>query len=92
MKDVESNIDVPKLVHLELEGLWLLPAEVLVGEMTILGGLEIDWLGKVELLDDHTWTKVEVVADDLDQLVRRLVRCTIGVNEDRQRLSDTDGV
>ena len=33
--------------RLELEGLGLLPGEVLVGEVTILGSLEVDGLGKV---------------------------------------------
>lgn len=69
MMDVESIIDVPWLVQLELQGLWLLPAEALVGEVTVLGGLEVNWLGQVKLLHDDTWAEVEVVVDDLNELV-----------------------
>lgn len=58
--------------RLELEGLWLLPWEALVGEVTVLGGLVVDGLGKVEVLDNDTRTKVKVVTDDLNQLVRGL--------------------
>jgi hypothetical protein len=39
---------------LELKLLWLLPCKVLVGEMAVLSGLEVDGLGKVEFLDDNT--------------------------------------
>ena len=60
---------VPIWVHLELESLGLLPAEVLVCEVTVLGGLEIDWLSQVELLDNHTWSEIKVGVDDLDELV-----------------------
>lgn len=59
--------------YLELQGLGLLPAEALVGaEVAVLGRLEVDGLGQVELLDNDTGSQVKVVTDDLDQLVRRL--------------------
>jgi len=78
---------------LELERLGLLPAEALVGaEVAVLSGLEVDGLGEVELLDNDTGTEVEVVADDLDELLRVLLRGTVGIDVDRQRLGDTDGV
>lgn len=79
-------------MHLELERLWLLPAEVLVGEVTVLGGLEVDRLGQVELLDDDSWSEVEVLVDDGDELVRCLIRGTVGVHEDGEWLRNTDGV
>jgi hypothetical protein len=91
MKDVESITD-HTLPRLPGEGLWLLPAEVLVGEVTVLGSLEVDWLGQVELLDNHTWAEIEVLVDDSNKLVRGLVGGSVRVNEDGERLSNTDGV
>lgn len=60
--------------------------------MAVLGGLTVDWLDEVELLDNDTWPEVEVVADDLDELVRRLVGGTVGLDEDGKWLSNTNGV
>jgi len=60
--------------------------------VAVLGGLEVDGLGKVELLDNDTGAEVEVVADDLDELVRGLLRGAVGVDVDREGLGDTDGV
>jgi hypothetical protein len=40
--------------------------------VTVLGGLEVDWLGKVELLDDNTWPHVEVGLDDGNELLAGL--------------------
>lgn len=90
--DVESTIRRTLQVRLELKSLWLLPTEVLVGEVTVLGGLEVDWLGQVELLDNNSWAEVEVGVDDLDKLVRGSGRGSVGINEDGERLSNTDGV
>jgi len=55
--------------HLELESLGLLPGEVRVGEVTVLGSGAVDWLDQVELLDDDTRAQIEVVQNDLDELV-----------------------
>lgn len=60
--------------------------------MTVLGGLEVDGLGKVELLDNDTGAEIEVLADDLDKLIRGLFRGTVGLDEDGEGLSDTNGV
>ena len=54
---------------LEFEGLGLLPAEALVREVSILGCLEIDRLGQVKLLDNHTRAEIKVLVDDVDQLI-----------------------
>ena len=78
--------------HLDLEGLWLLPGEILVGEVAVLGGLVVDWLDEVKLLDDDTRSKVEVLVDDLNKLFRGLVRRAVGLNEDGQWLGDANGV
>ena len=47
----------------------LLPGEALVSEMAVLRSLEVDWLGKIEFLDNNTWPHVEVVANDLNKLL-----------------------
>lgn len=80
------------MARLELEGLGLLPGEGLVGEVTVLGGLGVDGLGKVKQLDDDTGTEVEVVPDDLDQLVGALGRGAVALDEDGKGLGNTDGV
>jgi hypothetical protein len=72
--------------------LGLLPLEILVREMAVLGRLEVDWVGKVELLDDDTRSQVKVVLDYLDELVGRFVGCAVCLNEDGKGLGDTDGV
>ena len=78
--------------HLELEGLWLLPAEVLVGEVTVLGSLEVDWFGEIELLDNDTWSEIEVLVDNGDEFIGATVGGTVGVDEDGEGFCDTDGV
>ncbi len=80
------------VARLELELLGLLPTEVLVSEVSVLGGLEVDWLGQVELLDNDTWSKVKVLVDDLNQLVRSLLRGAVAVDEYGEWLSNTNGV
>ena len=81
------------MVNLELEFLGLLPAEGLVGtEVAVLGSLEVDRVVQVELTDNNTRSKVEVVSDDLDKLLGGLLGGTVGVDVDGERLSDTNGV
>ena len=60
--------------------------------MAVLGRLEVDWVGKVELLDDDTRSQVKVVLDYLNELVGRFVGCAVCLNEDGKGLGDTDGV
>lgn len=78
--------------NLELELLGLLPGELLVGEVTVLGGLVVDGVGKVQLLDDDTGTHVKVLLDDLNELVRGLVGGTVGLDEQGEGLSYTDSI
>lgn len=80
-------------LSLVLERLGLLPGEALVGtEVTVLGGLAVDGLGEVKLLDNDTGAQVEVVTDDLDELIRVLLGGAVGVDVDRKRLRDTNSV
>lgn len=60
--------------------------------MTVLGGLEVDGLGQVKLLDDDTGPQVKVVTDDLDKLIGALGGGAVGVDVDGQRLGNTNGV
>lgn len=46
----------------------------------------------IKLLTNNTWPQVEVVADNLNELGVGLLRGSIRVDEDRQWLSNTDGV
>ena len=79
--------------HLELELLGLLPGEALVGtEVAVLGSLEVDGAVQVELTDNDTGTQVEVLVDDLDKLLRALLRGAVGVDVDGEGFSNTDGV
>lgn len=60
-------------MHLVLQSLGLLPAEALIGtEVTVLGSLQVNRLGQVELLDNDAGSQVKVVTDDLDELLRGL--------------------
>lgn len=60
--------------------------------MAVLGGLAVDGVGEVKLLDDDTGAHVEVGVDDLDELLGALLGGAVGLNEDGERLGDTDGV
>jgi len=77
---------------LELELLGLLPRVGRVTEVTVRGGLEVDWLLEVELLDDDSRSEIPVALDDLDELGIGLLSGSVRVDEDGQWLSDTDGV
>lgn len=85
--------DTRSKASLELKLLRLLPGEALVGtEVSVLGSLEVDGLVQVELTDDDTRSEVKVLADDLDELLRGLLRGAVRVDVDGEGLSDTNGV
>lgn len=64
-----------------------LPTEVPVrGRLAVLGLLQ------VKRLHDDTGPQVEVLEDDVDELLIRLLAGAVRVDEDGQRLRDTDGV
>jgi hypothetical protein len=60
--------------------------------VTVLGSLVVNGVGEVELLDNDTGAEVEVLADNLDELFRRLIRGTVVLNEEGERLGNTNGV
>lgn len=80
--------------RLDDELLGLLPGKVLVGEVTVLCRLEVDGLGKVELLDNDTGTHIKVLVDDLHEFGRgtTLGGGAVILNEDGEGLSNTNGV
>jgi hypothetical protein len=93
LKLIQSTHTVHITVQkLELELLGLLPSELLVGEVAVLGRLVVDGVGKVELLDDDTGTEVEVLEDNLNKLLRGFLRGTVVLDEERQGLGNTNSV
>jgi len=90
-RDIEKQI-LGYVAKLENERLWLLPGEVLVGEVTILRRLEVYGLGQVQLLNDDTGPHVEILLDDGNKLLAGLLTSTIVLNEYGQGLSNTNGI
>lgn len=84
--------DLISIGDLELQGLGLFPGEALVAEVAVLGGLVVDGVGEVQLLDNDTRSEVKVVMDDLDQFSAGLVACAIRLDKQRQWLGNTNGV
>jgi hypothetical protein len=48
--------------------------------VTVLGSLEVDGAGQIQLLDDDTRSEVEVGLDDGDKLIVGLAGCTVVLN------------
>lgn len=97
LKSLQDEVDsIPlyasSITKLKLELLGLLPSKALVGEVTVLSGLEVDGVNEVQLLDNDTGAEVEVLVDNLHKLVRGLLRGAVGLNEQGKRLGDTDSV
>ena len=93
MRDVESSTVAMQCVgYLEFESLRLLPAEVLVGEVSVLCGLEVDRLGQVKLLDNNTRSQIEVLVDYLFEFIRGLVGSPVRINVNGEWLGNTNGV
>ena len=94
--EVEARLkrqeDFRRKEGLVLELLRLLPREVLVREVAVLGSLEVDGLGQVEFLDDDARTHVEVVPDDINEFIGGLARCAISLDKKRQWFRDSNGV
>lgn len=60
--------------------------------MTVAGGLGVDGLEEVQLLDDDTGAEIKVLLDDGENLVIGLGAGSVAVDKDRGGLGDTDGV
>merc|ERR1712168_630386 len=70
----------------------VLPREAVATEMTISGGLLVDGVLQLEVLDDSAWAEVEVLLDDIQKLLLALCRRTVAEDGDGEWLGDTDGV
>ena len=77
---------------LEFQRLGLLPREIGISEVPVLGCLIVDWPHEIELFDDDTRTHVKVFPDDLHELIAALVAGAIGFHKQTQRLRDTDRI
>lgn len=91
MKLIQST-HAYNIVQLELQNLGLLPSEVLVGEVAVSGRGVVDGVRQVELLDDDSRAQVKVIPDNLDKLLRRLLRGSVRLDKERQRLGNADGI
>lgn len=81
--------------NLEFELLWLLPGEVRVvsAEVSVVSGLLVDWSLELKVSDDASWSQVEVLLDDFQNFSIGLVLASsVGINEDGQWFSNTNGV
>ncbi|KAH3664772.1 hypothetical protein OGATHE_003587 [Ogataea polymorpha] len=58
----------------------------------IINVLEVDWSSQIKLLDQDTWSQVEVLVHNGDQLLRGKLGGSVRVNVDRKRLGHTDSV
>lgn len=77
---------------LEVKLLGLLPRELGSAKVTTSSGSQVLGLLQAEVLDNDTGTQVEVAADDLDELLVRLLTGTVGVDEDGKRVGHTNRV
>lgn len=73
-------------------GFKYVPGELITTKVTVAGGLGVDGLEEIQLLDDDTGTEVEVPLDDGEDLLVRLGTGTVGVDKDGGGLGNTDGV
>lgn len=60
--------------------------------MTVCRRLAVNRLLQVELLHNDTWSKVPVLPDNFDKLRVGFLARAISIDENRQGLSDTNGV
>jgi len=81
-----------KTVYSKLQGLGLLPGELLPSEVSVASGLVVDGLPEIELLDDVSGAEVEVLLDDVKDLSVALLASSVGVNVDGKGISNTNSI
>lgn len=76
------------------ELLRLLPSEggIVTAEVTVSSSGQVNWAAQVQVADDATDTKVEVVIDNLEQVLITLGGGAVRVDKDGEGGSNTDGV
>ena len=60
--------------------------------MTVCRSLAVNRLLQVELLHNDTWSKVPVLSNNFDKLQVGFLARAVSIDENRQGLSDTNGV
>ena len=65
------------LFSLKRELLGVFPREAVATEMTVSGGLLVDGVLQLEVLDDSAWAEVEVLLDNIQKLLLALCRRTV---------------
>src|SRR5699024_10083753 len=70
----------------------LFPAELRISEMTVTGGLGVDRLAQIQLLQDVPHLKAEVFADDRQQFFIALHTGAESIHAQRDRLALADGI
>lgn len=78
--------------RLKFELTRLLPRKDVATKVTVRCSFLVNWLGQIQLLNNHTRTQVKIVFDDLQQLRVGALSGAISVDKDGQWLSHTNGV
>ena len=60
--------------------------------MAVLGCPAVYRLDEIQLLHNNTGSQIKILLDDLNKLVRAPVRSAVSLNEQRQRLRDSNGI
>lgn len=65
---------------------WFFPWEYFTAKMTISGGLLVNGLAQVQVLNYLSWSEIEILLHNFKQLPRSFVTCAIVENCDGQWL------
>ena len=62
--------------------------------MTESCGFLVDWSLEIKLLDDISWSEVEIILDDSNEIIigESLLDCSVRVNVDGKWVGETDGI
>ena len=73
------------MFSLKRELLGVFPREAVATEMTVSGGLLVDGVLQLEVLDDSAWAEVEVLLDNIQKLLLALCRRTVAAKGEREK-------
>ena len=62
--------------------------------MTESCGFLVDWSLEIKLLNDISWSEVEIILDDSNEIIigESLLDCSVRVNVDGKWVGETDGI